>query len=107
MANQVDLAHLQAIADAMAGGTNQAVRYVAVKPPSASVGAWPWSGLRATLMSRKLANSVVLKHPRSRSVRLPVAFRTRRTLTVPWGSVQGRPSPRIPIRPRTFLVMTR
>ena len=30
MANQVDLAHLQAIADAMAGETNQAVRYVAV-----------------------------------------------------------------------------
>ena len=26
MANKVDLAHLQAIADAMAGGTNQAVR---------------------------------------------------------------------------------
>ena len=32
MANQVDLAHLQTIifADAMAGGTNKAVRYVAV-----------------------------------------------------------------------------
>ena len=30
MANQVDLAHLQAIADAMVGETNQAVRYVAV-----------------------------------------------------------------------------
>ena len=30
MANKVDLAHLQQIADAMAGGTNNAVRYVTV-----------------------------------------------------------------------------
>ena len=38
MANQVDLAHLQAIADAMDGGTNQAVRYVAVKLNAVLVG---------------------------------------------------------------------